>query len=211
MKLVDRDYEIFREVERWRFCLGRHIRALADFSGQRACDRRLRVLIGARFIERRKVIYGVPSVYSLAHSGKMLIGANKRQDKVRLDNIAHDIAVLDTGIYFITKLQIPKGNIVTEKQLHSNKGFGTRRHEPDFTFAKDDKTYCVEIELSLKSIARLEKNIKSNYLAYDFQIWVIGESTPKLPSLLEEFKKEYDNIIITSMKEIRNDEFRIDN
>jgi len=210
VKLVDRDYEIFKEIERWRFCLGRHIRVLAGFSGQRACDRRLRVLIGAGFIERRKVIYGVPSVYSLTYKGKMLIGANKRQDKIRLDNIAHDIAVLDTAIYFATKLGIPLKSIITEKQLHSNGGFGARKHEPDFVFTKGDKTYCIEIELSLKSKARLEKNIKANFLEYDFQIWVIGESVPKLPRLLEEFKMQYDNIMITNMEEIKNDKFRID-
>jgi len=211
VKLVERDYEVFREVERWRFCLGRHIRVLAGFTGQRACDRRLRTLIDARLIQKRRIIYGVPSVYNLAHRGKMLIGANKRQDKVRLDNIAHDIAVLDTAIYFIDKLGIPKNSITTEKQLYSLKGFGNRKHEPDFIFTKDDKTYCVEVELSLKSKPRLDNNIKSNYLAYDFQIWVIGESVPKLPRLLEEFKTQYDNIIITNMKEIRDDKFRIDN
>ena len=49
----------------------------------------------------------------------MLIGANKRQDKVRLDNIAHDIAVLDTAIYFSKKYNIAFGNIITDKQLRA--------------------------------------------------------------------------------------------
>jgi hypothetical protein len=201
--LVDRDYEIFREVERWRFCLGRHIKVLAGFSGQRACDRRLKVLIKAGFLERSKIIYGMPSVYSLTHKAKMLIGANKRQDKIRLDNIAHDIAVIDTAIYFITKLDIPLKSIITEKQLHSKNGFGVRSHQPDFIFTKDDKTYCVEVELSLKSKARLENNIKSNFLVFDIQIWVVGEITPKLIYLLEEFKIQYTNIKILNIKEIK--------
>ena len=87
LKLVERDYEIFREVERWRFCLGRHIKVLAGFSGQRACDRRLRALLEAGYMDREKIVYGVPSVYRATYRAKMLIGANKRQDKIRLDNI----------------------------------------------------------------------------------------------------------------------------
>jgi hypothetical protein len=44
IKLVNRDYQIFREIDRWRVVLGRHITALAGFTGQKACDRRLRKL-----------------------------------------------------------------------------------------------------------------------------------------------------------------------
>lgn len=170
MKLIDRDYQIFKEIERWRFCLGRHIKVLAGFSCQRSCDRRLSVLIEAGFIIREKVIYGMPSLYRLTYKAKMLIGANKRQDKVRLDNIAHDIAVIDTAIYIHYKFAI---DIVTEKQLHSRDGFSYRKHHPDFIFTKDGKTYCVEVELSMKSQDKLYRNLKSNFILYDYQVWVI--------------------------------------
>jgi len=42
MRLVDRDKKIIKEIDRWRVCQGRHIKELAGFDGQRACDRRLR-------------------------------------------------------------------------------------------------------------------------------------------------------------------------
>ena len=204
MILVDRDYEIFREIDRWRFCLGRHIQVLAGFTGQRACDRRLRSLIEAGFLERSKIIYGLPSVYSLTHKAKMLVGANKRQDKIRLDNIIHDIVVLDTVIYFITKLGVQLKNIVTEKQMHSKDGFSVRNHHPDFIFTHNDKTYCIEVELSLKSKDRLEKNIRANFLAYDVQIWVIGENIPKVTTILNDCKIQYQNIKIIDIEEIKN-------
>ena len=132
MNLTERDYGIFREIDRWRFCLGRHIKVLAGFSGQRACDRRLRTLIEAGFLERKKVIYGVPSIYSLTYKAKMLIGANKRQDKIRLDNIAHDIAVLDVAIFFITKFNIPLKDIITEKHCFPARRFLSRCLIPYF-------------------------------------------------------------------------------
>lgn len=203
MKLVDRDYTIFREVERWRYCLGRHIKVLAGFSSQRSCDRRLRVLLDNGFLCRRKIIYGIPSIYTLPFKSKMLIGANKRQDKIRLDNIVHDIVVLDTAIYFLLKYNISLSDIQTEKQLHSQDGFSTRKHQPDFVFTKDNKTYCVEVELTLKAKDRLEKNIKSNFLTYDIQIWIL-EDNPKLIRTMKENKSRYPNIEIIEIKEVKN-------
>ena len=49
-------------------------------------------------------------------------------------------------------------DIRTEKQLHSVDGFSNRKHRPDFTYSKDGKTFCVEVELSLKNKKRLEQN-----------------------------------------------------
>ena len=203
MKLVDRDYTIFREVERWRYCLGRHIKVLAGFSSQRSCDRRLRVLLDNGFLCRRKIIYGIPSIYTLPFKSKMLIGANKRQDKIRLDNIVHDIVVLDTAIYFLSKYNISLSDIQTEKQLHSLDGFSTRKHQPDFIFTKNNKTYCVEIELTLKAKDRLVKNIGSNFLNFDIQIWIL-EDNPKLIKIINENKLQYPNIEILEIKEVKN-------
>lgn len=203
MKLVDRDYTIFREVERWRYCLGRHIKVLAGFSSQRSCDRRLRVLLDNGFLCRKKIIYGIPSIYTLPFKSKMLIGANKRQDKIRLDNIVHDIVVLDTAIYFLSKYNISLSDIQTEKQLHSLDGFSTRKHQPDFIFTKNNKTYCVEIELTLKAKDRLVKNISSNFLNFDIQIWIL-EDNPKLIKIINENKLQYPNIEILEIKEVKN-------
>ena len=43
MVIVERDYQIMRDIERYRYVLSRHIKLLADFEGQRACDRRLKI------------------------------------------------------------------------------------------------------------------------------------------------------------------------
>ena len=203
VELVDRDFKVFREVERWRVCLGRHIHYLAGFSSGRTCDRRLRLLISENFLTRQMVIYGVPSVYMLTRKSKSLIFANQRQEKIRLDQILHDVTVLDIAICFMKHLSIDPAEIKSEKQLHQEDGFGERAHRPDFTFAKNNKTYCVEIELSLKSKERLERNIKSNFNKYDVQIWIAGENTPKLVRLLQDFRIPYPNIKITNIKEVK--------
>jgi len=211
MELVERDFKIFKELERWRFCLGRHIQFLADFSSQRTCDRRLRLLLSEKFLNRQIVIYGVPSIYLLTRKSKTLIFANQRQERIRFDQIIHDVTVLDVAICMMKALNIKPNEIKTEKQLHQEDGFGERAHHPDFVFTKDKKTYCVEVELSLKSKTRLEKNIKSNFLVYDVQLWITGEDTPKLIRLLENFKIQYPNIEITNIMEVKNGTFKFIN
>ena len=204
MKMIDRDYEILREIERWRFCQGRHVNLFAHFQNQRACDRRLKLLSDAGYIERKKVIYGVAGILYLTHKGKILIGANKRPDKIRLDNVNHDIAVLDTAIFFMLKNNIALSAIKTEKQLHIADGFSVRKHQPDFVYTQNQKTYCVEIELSQKSKQRLEENIRDNYTHYDFQIWVIPSSALKVRRYVQEYAVAYPNIQIIKLEEVQN-------
>lgn len=201
---MDRDYRIFREVERWRFCLGRHIKCLADFTGQRACDRRLRTLIDEGFLQRKKYVYGIPSVYTLTYKTKILISADKKQEKIRLDNIIHDVAVLDTAIYFIQKLNLELSDITTEKQLHQSDGFSNRKHRPDFIISKDSKAIAVEIELTLKAKSRFEENIKSNFLEYDEQVWIVPDMKTKVSKVLQDNKISYPNIKILELSEVKN-------
>ena len=98
-RLTNRDKIIIQEIDKWRVCLGKHIRWLADFSGQRACDRRLHKLIELGLIERKRVIYGLPGVYRNTYRAKAIIPGIHPPDKIRMDQLAHDIAVIDTAIY----------------------------------------------------------------------------------------------------------------
>jgi len=203
MVLVERDYKILRDIERFRFCLSRHIKLLARFEGQRACDRRLKILIEAGYVDRKKVLYGVPSVYYLTHKGKMLIGANKRQDKIRVEKIPHDIAVVETAIYFMLKHQINSNEIVTEKEINSKSGFGDRKHCPDFLIERKDKKYCIEVELSLKAKDRFEKIVETNYLEYSTQFWITAKSGLKIQKRLKDLSEKYSNIKIMELEGVQ--------
>ena len=204
LELGDRDFRIFREVERWRYCLGRHIKILCGFSSQRTCDRRLRLLIAENYLNRRKVIYGVPGVYTLTYKTKVLISADKKQEKIRLDNIMHDVTVLDTAIYFIRHLGLDLSDIITEKQLHQIDGFGNRKHHPDFVIKKNDEKIAVEIELSQKAKNRFQVNLKSNFIEYDEQIWIVPSVHTNIAQVLQDNKKRYPNISILELGEVKN-------
>ena len=202
--LNERDYLIMNEIDRWSSCSSRHVRHLAGFSGQRATDRRLKLLINAGYVERKKYLYGVPSVYFLTFKGKSLIGAPKRKDKVKIEQIVHDMNVIDTAIYFMKNKNIELNNIISEKQLHRLDGFGKRKHRPDFVFTNENTKNSVEIEMSLKAKNRLEKIIQDNFMGYDVQYWVVPEKQLQIIKVLENSKSVYTNIEILSLEGVKN-------
>ncbi len=204
MRVTERDELILREIDRFRACGSRHIRFLAGFSGQRATDRRLKILIDAGYLDRKKFLYGVPSVYFLTSKGKTLIQAGTRPEKIKVEQIVHDMTVLDTAIYFMHKKGLSLQEITTEKQLHQLDGFGVRKHRPDFIFQKDNKTTCVEVELTLKAKNRLLKIIKDNYMEYDTQIWIVPDSQSMILQTLRDSKQFYDNIQARSLQKINH-------
>ena len=132
IRLTERDNKIIKEIERWRICQGRHIKELAGFGNQRTCDKRLQKLIGAEIITRKKILYGVAGIYSNTNKARNIAGIATGESKIKVEQIGHDIAVLDAAIYINKKFGIPFEAMITEKELHSLDGFGVRRHRPDF-------------------------------------------------------------------------------
>ncbi|MCL2838174.1 MAG: replication-relaxation family protein [Oscillospiraceae bacterium] len=202
MRLEKRDYKILNVVYRFRFCLGRHIKAFADYSSLGATDRRLKILVEAGFLERKKYIFGVPYLYTLSHKGRKLIGVNKRAETIRLDSITHDIHVLDTAIYFLNKYNISLDDIVTEKELNSLNGFGLRKRYPDFVINQGETQKAVEVELHPKNKNTFENNVKTNYLNYDSQTWITNN--PKVRRMLQVLQNAYSNIEIMRLEEVSN-------
>ena len=159
MILTERDEIIIREVDRWRGCLGRQIKTIGRFTGTRATDRRLQKLVESGYLERKKYIYGIASIYRITPLSKRKFTLGNYISKMRLEQIEHDLTVVDTYLYFKKKLALPSEAFISEKELRHEKGFVTRGHVPDFIVNYQDKKYAVEVELSLKAKDKLEKNI----------------------------------------------------
>jgi len=192
--------EILKLIYRFKFCLGRHVKALVGFEGTRACDRRLKVLVDVGYLNRKKYLYGIPYLYTVAHKGRLLIGANKRENKIRLEQITHDCYVLDALIYFKAKYNLSLDDIHSERELHIQDGFGNRKHHPDFIFTYENKSYAIEVELTPKAKANLERNVRDNYLNYDIQIWITDDN--KVINLLQGLSAEYSDIRIIRLEDI---------
>lgn len=200
IKLVERDYEILRMIYRFRFCLSRHILYLTSFNGARACDRRLKLLVDSGYLKRKKILYGIPYLYYLSTNGMRLIHVNVKKENIRIDQIHHDIAILDCLKKLIEKYQFQLDDMVTERELHIQDGFGIRKHHPDIVFKKNDESFAIEVELNLKAKDRLLRNIEENYLNYDYQIWVIPNTQIKIRNILKESVNKYDNIEVISLE-----------
>lgn len=205
IELVDRDLKILRMIYYFRFCLSRHIMYLASFTGSRACDRRLKILVESGYLKRKKILYGIPYLYFLSSSGMRLIHVSPKEEVIRIDRIHHDITVLDCIPNLIKKYDFDIENMVTERQLHMEDGFGIRKHHPDLVFVKGNQkneTYAIEIELNLKGKSRLEQNIEQNYLNYEKQIWVVPLTQPKIWNILTESSNKYDNIEVITLESL---------
>ena len=130
----------------------------------------------------------------LEHKAKILIGANKNKTSVRVDQIIHDIAVIDTAIYLMKRDGLKLGEVISDKEMQSKDGFATRRHYPDFVFEERGDSYCVEVELSLKDKEKLAKNIKANFIDYDFQIWIVPKNDTHIRKGLKSAMDAHPNI-----------------
>ena len=200
MELTERDYLILRLVHKFRFCLGRHVKVLAGFTGLRATDRRLRALVEAKYLARKKYMYGMSYLYTLTHKARVLLGVNKREDKIRIDTITHDTYVIDAVIYVTTKFDLSLEAIESEKELHIKDGFGARKHQPDFVFTYAGKSYAVEIELHPKTKERLDKNIRDNYMNYEGQVWITNDN--KTFALIKSFTSDYSSMEVIRLEEV---------
>ena len=119
--------------------------------------------------------------------------------------------MLDTAIFFNKVRGIAYKDIRTELELHRLDGFGTRKHRPDFVFNKDEKTMCVEIELTLKSKSRFENIMSDNFIDYDRQIWIVPDLESKIAKTLQNSKIMYSNIEILELSQIQRKTEDIEN
>lgn len=201
----DTDFLLLQAIGKWRFLLSRHLILLSPLS-ERTTYRRLKLLEKAKYLKHERVLYGVPALYTLTHKGKMLIGLNKRDSKFRIEQIEHDILCVDMAFHFMKRFQLSISDITGEKELHSLRGFGSRQHVPDLTFTYAQKTFAVEVELSLKAKETLRKNTELNFMNYDNQIWIIRKKNTTLLSRLGDLTTWYPNIQIEYLEELTPNE-----
>jgi hypothetical protein len=204
--LQNDEIQILHLIGKWGFLLSRHLKGFLSYSSTRTFYRRIKRLLELGYLKREYLLYGVPPFYTLTHKGRIFIGLNKRNVKIRLDQVNHDILVLDTVLYLIKKKSISMEHITSEKELHSQDGFGSRKHYPDFVIESNGQSFAYEIELSLKPESRLEENVRLNYINYDYQIWVIEKENKKLRNIVETVLSTYHNASILYSCEVLKDD-----
>lgn len=203
--LTERDRFIIKEISRFRGCLGKQIIKLANFGSRRSCDQRLKNLIDNGYLERKRYVYGIAGVYRITNKSKKVLGIDLPISTIRLEQLEHDLLVVDVYLYLKNKLNLSDNDFLTEKEFRHRQGFNSRTHIPDLIYRHNNKFYCVEVELSLKAKSRLEKNINKNYVSFSGQKWFIRHSNNRLYSWLKDFSLIYPDIEIISIEVINID------
>jgi len=200
---MERDILILKLVGQWQLIFSRHIKELANFNTLSGCGKRLKILTDNDYLEKQKIFYEHPYIYSLTPKSKKLIGLNKRIPKIRLDQFHHDIIVIESAIFFIKNYDISLNDIMSEKQLSRLDGFHPKKHRPDFTYKRNNNIYAVEIELNVKSFQDLEKNVCQNYLNFSGQIWIIKHNSTRILRNLTKLQEQYPNIKILFLEDLQ--------
>lgn len=193
--LMPRDIAILKAVSKYKFCLGRQIRLIGGFSGEAACDRRLKKLIDYGFLERKRVLYGLPGIYFLGSKSRNIPEVKYYKYSLNAGELNHDLSVVDTMLYFCYNHGLSSDDFISESQLHAIDGFSRRKHRPDLVFLKDGKKYCIEVEFSEKGKDRFNKIINDNFRAYDGQYWIVPREEYKIIGLIEQAKLPKVSII----------------
>lgn len=183
--MTDRDIEILKNVSKYKFLLGRQIQTIGNFTSERACNKRLKKLIDNGFLQRKRVLYGLPALYYLTIKAKIVPEVRYYKYSLNPAEINHDIAVVDTMIYFCRHLGLAPSDFISESQLHSLDGFSNKKHRPDLVFTKEDKKCCIEVEFSEKAKARFKNNISDNFHNFDVQYWVVPKEAHKVKEMIK--------------------------
>ncbi|MBS5084072.1 MAG: hypothetical protein E7B11_07780 [Clostridiales bacterium] len=202
--LQNRDIQILQQVTKYRFLLSRQIKVLCGFSGQRSCDRRTKKLIDEGLLEKKHFLYGIPALYMATEKAKRHFDLRYITKNLRVEHIEHNILAIDTAIYLIEKCKIYNSDIISERQIKNDCGFGKPQHIPDLVYTdRVNKKCCVEIELNVKQFDKLKKNILQNYKTYDKQLWVVDTTKEKIVENLKKIQIRYSDIIIQDMEEVK--------
>ena len=63
--------------------------------GQLEQNNQLKILVDNGYLNRKKIIYGIPYLYYLSKNGMRLIHVKVKDENIRIDQIHHDITTLD--------------------------------------------------------------------------------------------------------------------
>lgn len=106
-------------------------------------DRRIKILKEAGYIKGAYKLYGVPALYFATNKAKNAFNLDFVTTDVKVARVVHDIAVIDTAIYFMKKLNAT--DIKSEREFRNESGFKRNEHYLDFICKVDNSTYAVEL------------------------------------------------------------------
>ena len=168
MILQDRDFEIFKFINKFAFVSTNHLLQMFGLSERRTYQILAR-LVTNLYLEKQRVITSEPSIYCLTKLSADLI-QSKKPKPITLQNLKHNLLLVD--VYISIKLESPEFQVLSDRDLRKDKGFGYKGHIPDLLVKtlefNGKKDIAIELELTTKDKKRLKTILRRteslNYL-----------------------------------------------
>jgi DNA-binding CsgD family transcriptional regulator len=124
----------------------------------------------AGWVEGRALLVGQPVFVWLTREGQRLAGLSYKLWSPNPGILAHVRAVVEVRLYVIERR--PAAVWVSERQIARDRRFepGESGHLPDALVQIDGREAAVEVELTLKKRARLERIVATNLARYE-NVW----------------------------------------
>lgn len=187
MRITKRDIEMMRFINDFGFCITPHLERRFGMKRWRVYEVMKR-LVKAGYVKQQRKFIDEPNLYYLTREGAEFSDLPEI-DRINFGIYEHQINVIHVGIKLLELF--PAATWTSERTLKYDKfykGVGVRGHFSDGLLVfPDNKQIAIEVELTSKSIHRLEQILKgySVQLAYK-EVWYFCSPSvvPKLTDLI---------------------------
>lgn len=161
MIFQDRDGEVLKWVNGFGFAsveqIGKWMQA-----GKSVVYSRIKKLVEGGYLERERILHGQARIHKVTKKGVIASGdAVLPLKQVNLGTFRHDLMLVDLGIQLE---QETGGRFVPDRRIRHDEGLsgvGQIGHIPDgYLYQDNEKPVAIELELSVKSRARLKSIIE---------------------------------------------------
>jgi len=202
MQITKRDLDILRWVNSLGFVNINHVVMRYKISSGTAY-KRLRKLISAGLLIHEYQFHGYPGHYRVTKQGAGVAGDQLPPLKnIRIGSYKHDEIVNTLSVMLTEKYD---ASFITERQMRHQRGMhkaGESYHYSDGVLVFDDKKVAIEVELTTKSRARLDKISKYYLRTFDYsEVWYFY-STGEVRNLLQKTIGKHSFVSLSSVDEV---------
>lgn len=160
MIFQDRDADVLRWVNGFGFASADQIKSFMGV-GQTAAYVRLKKLVEGGYLERERILHGQARIHKVTKKGVLASGdAVLPLGDVRLGTFRHDYKLVDLALMLEEETG---GKFTPDRRIRHDEGLsgvGQLGHIPDgYLQIGEDKPIAIELELSVKSRARINSII----------------------------------------------------
>lgn len=166
LRLRERDLAVLRWMCQQYAARMDHLEALIG-RRRKVTDECVRRLRAAEFVRSERIVVGQPTWVIPTHKGAQACGLRYWLWKPRLGALTHVCAINDVRLHI--QAQKPESTWLPERQLlaEAKAQTSTISHVPDGVLLVDGHRIAIEVELTAKTVSRLEAILDAHTRRYD--------------------------------------------